>query len=164
MMRVTKRRRRKMKTDYLLRVGLLKSGKERILFRKTNRYVIGQCIKTENAKDKVILGVTSKDLIKYGWPQEKAGSLKSIPACYLTGILLGKKVLKKAKSKEYVFDIGMLRHIKKSKVYAFLKGTIDAGLKLNADKGIFPDEKKLTGEYTKVKDIINEVKEKIEKE
>jgi len=163
-MRVIKRRKRQKKTDYLLRVGLLKSGKPRILFRKTNRYAIGQCIQSENAKDKVILGVTSKDLVAYGWPQEKSGSLKSIPACYLTGLLLGKRILKKSKSKEFIFDIGMLRHIKKSKVYAFLKGTIDAGLKINADKDVFPDVKKLSGENTKVKDIINNIKEKIEKE
>ena len=153
-----------MKTDYLLRVGLLKSGRERILFRKTNRYAIGQCVKSENAKDKVVLGVTSKELVKYGWPKEKSGSLKSIPACYLTGLLLGKRVLKKSKSKSYIFDIGMLRNIKKSKVYAFLKGTIDSGLKISANKDIFPAEKKLSGENTKVKDILNKIKEKIEKE
>lgn len=163
-MKVEKLRRRKKKTDYLFRVGLLKSGKPRILFRKTNRYIIGQCVESENAKDKVILGVNSKDLIKYGWPQEKSGSLKSIPACYLTGLLLGKRVAKKVKSKEFIFDIGMLRHIQKSRIYAFLKGTIDAGIKINANKEIFPDEKKLSGENTKVKDIINKIKEKIEKE
>jgi len=163
-MNIAKRRRRQMKTDYLLRLGLLKSKKPRISFRKTNKYAIGQCIESENAKDKVVSGVTSKDLIKYGWPQERSGSLKSIPACYLTGLLLGKKVLKKTKSKEFIFDIGMLRHIKKSKIYAFLKGTIDAGLKISAEKDVFPDEKKLFGENTKVKDIINKIKEKIEKE
>jgi large subunit ribosomal protein L18 len=163
-MRTIKRRRQEKKTDYKLRIGLLKSEKGRILFRKTNKYVIGQCIKSDNAQDKVVVGVTSKNLVKYGWPKEKAGSLKSLPACYLTGYLLGKKVLKKSKSKEYIFDLGMLRHIKKSRSYAFLKGVIDTGLNIKFQKDVFPDEKRLAGENTQVKELLNKIKEKIEKE
>ena len=162
-MRVEKRRRRESKTDYRLRIGLLKSGKPRIVFRKTNRYVIGQCIESENAQDVVRVGVTSKDLLKHGWPKENLGSLKSMPACYLTGLLLGKRILKKIKH-DCILDIGMLRSIKKSRVYAFVKGVIDSGVKMNVENEMFPDEKRIKGEHTKVKGIFENVKEKIKHE
>jgi len=163
-MKIKKRRRREGKTDYKLRMGLLKSEKPRIVFRKTNKYIIGQCVKSKNAQDYVVVGINSKDLLDYEWPAERAGSLKSLPACYLSGLLLGKKILKEEKGKEFIFDIGMLRHVPKSKIYAFLKGVIDAGIKTNTKGEVFPDEKRLKGEHTKVKDIFNKVKEKIEEE
>lgn len=160
-MKMEKRRKREKKTDYKLRIGLLKSGKPRIIFRKTNKYIIGQCIKSKNAQDEVIAGVNSKDLLEYGWPKEKFGSLKSLPASYFTGIILGKKILKSIKE-ECILDIGMIRHIPKSKIYAFAKGVIESGVKMNVDKKNFPDEKRIKGENTKVKDIFQKVKEKIE--
>jgi large subunit ribosomal protein L18 len=162
-MRVEKRRRRESKTDYRLRIELLKSNKPRIVFRKTNRYVIGQCIESENAQDITRVGITSKELLMYGWPKENLGSLKSMPACYLTGFLLGKKILKKDK-KECILDIGMIRSIKKSRVYAFLKGVVDSGVKMNVEKEVFPDEKRIKGEHTKVKNIFEKVKESIKHE
>jgi large subunit ribosomal protein L18 len=99
----------------------------------------------------------------YGWPKENLGSLKSIPACYLTGFLLGKKILKIGK-KECILDIGMIRSIKKSRVYAFLKGVVDSGVKMNVEKEVFPDEKRIKGEHTKVKNIFEKVKESIKHE
>lgn len=163
-MKIPKRRRREGKTDYKLRLGLLKSEKPRIVFRKTNKYIIGQCVKSKNAQDSVVVGMNSKDLLDYGWPAERIGSLKSLPACYLSGFLLGKKILRKEKEKEFIFDIGMSRHVLKSKIYAFLKGVIDSGIKMNAKGEVFPDEKRLKGEHTKVKEIFSKVKEKIAEE
>ena len=93
--KMMKRRKQEKKTDYKARLNMLKSGKGRIVFRKTKRYIIGQYIKSEEAKDSVIIGLTSKELLKYGWPASLEGSLKSLPACYLAGFLLGKKILDK---------------------------------------------------------------------
>ena len=94
-MKTLKRRRREGKTDYLKRLKLLKSEKPRIVFRKTNKYIIGQYVKSEEARDKVIFNVVSKELFKYKWPKEFQGSLKSISASYLTGYLIGKEIKKK---------------------------------------------------------------------
>lgn len=162
-MRIAKRRRLEKKTDYKLRMNLLKSGKPRIVFRKSNRYVTGQCIRSENAKDYVVTGLNSKELLFYGWPKEKTGGLKSLPACYLTGFLLGKKTLEKTKE-ECIFDIGMLRNVKKSRIYAFLKGVIDSGVRINAKEDIFPDERRLRGDHTNLKEIFGKVKSNIENE
>jgi len=161
-MKVRKRRRREGKTDYKARINLLRSGKARIVFRKTNRYVIGQYVKSEEAKDYVLVGLTSKKLLKYGWPQSAQGSLKSLPACYLTGFLLGKKVLDKGEE-EGVFDIGLLRSVIKSRVYSFLKGIIDAGIKVNYKEDMFPEKERLEGGHLKSKIDVNKIKENIER-
>src|SRR3989338_66668 len=100
-----KRRRAEQKTDYKARLLFLKSGKPRLVVRKTNRYIIAQVVESSIAQDKVLFGVTSKDLLSKGWPKEKSGSLKSLPAAYLTGLMLGK--MAKGKVKETILDIGM---------------------------------------------------------
>ena len=124
-----RRRRKEGKTDYKSRLGLLKSGKARVIARKTNRYFIGQIVISDIAQDKVIVGVNSKELLSKGWPEELKGSLKSLTACYLTGILLGKKIEgSKEPIKEYILDIGLQRNIKKSRLYAFLKGVVVGGV------------------------------------
>lgn len=86
---IKKRRRIEGKTDYKARIKMLVSGKARVLFRKTNRYIIGQFVRSKEARDSVVVGTDSRELVKYGWP--KAESIKSTPAAYLTGFLLGKK-------------------------------------------------------------------------
>ena len=141
-MKTVKKRRKQSKTDYLGRLKLLKSGKPRVVFRKTNKYIIAQYVTSKQAQDKVILGVTSKELMKHGWEKE-SGSLKAIPASYLTGYLIGKQIIKKSLDMPIV-DFGMIRVLHKTKTYAFLKGLMDSGVKIKCEKG-FPDEEKIKG-------------------
>lgn len=161
-MRIDKRRRRENKTDYLKRIKLLKSGRPRIVFRKTNKYIIAQLVQNKEAQDSVEMGITSKELTKYGWPEKTKGNLKSTSAAYLTGFLFGKKVLS-SKNKNPIIDFGMYKTIHKSKVYAFIKGLIDAGLKIECGKECFPDEKRISGEHMKIKIPFKEIKSQIEK-
>ena len=147
-MKTLKKRRKQNKTDYKTRMGLLKSGKPRLVFRKTNNYLIVQYVESEEAKDKVKFGNTSKDLLKYGWPEEFKRSLKSIPAAYLTGYLVGKEILKK-KLEQPIVDFGMLRTIYKTKIYGFLKGLIDSGVKISCKKEAFPEEERIQGKNLK---------------
>ncbi|MEK6820312.1 MAG: 50S ribosomal protein L18 [Nanoarchaeota archaeon] len=159
-----KKRRREGKTDYKARMEMLKARKPRIIFRKTSRYIIGQYVKSEDAKDKVMINLTSKELLKYGWPESSRGSLKSLPACYLAGFLLGKKILEE-KPEEAILDIGLLKSIKGSRIYAFLKGVVDAGVKIKVKEKMFPDESRLRGRHIRnnIAEIFNKVKEKIER-
>jgi len=164
-MKTLKRRRRENKTDYLKRIKLLKSGSPRIVFRKTNKYVIAQYVVSKESKDKIILGINSKKLLKYGWPKELEGSLKSIAAAYLIGFLFGKKIIKEKLEKPIV-DFGMLRTIHKTSQYGFLKGLIDSGIKINCPEEAFPEEKRIQGKNM-VEDFskfFNEIKSKIEQE
>ena len=146
-MKTLKKRRNENKTSYKKRLGLLKSGTPRIVIRKTNRYVIVQYIKSHEAQDKVIVHTTSKELLKHGWPESLEGSLKSIPCAYLTGFIAGKKILEKEKNPEIILDAGLHRNIHGNRIYAVLKGLIDAGLKIKADKKSFPKEERISGKH-----------------
>ncbi len=158
-----KRRRHENKTDYAKRIRLLKSGTPRVVFRKTNRYIIAQYVTSKEAQDKIEMDITSKDLLKYGWPKEAEGSLKSITASYLTGLLIGKKILNK-KLKTPIIDIGMIQSLHKTKVFAFLKGIKDSGLDIKTDEKTFPEEERIKGESLKGKISFDEIKSKVEKE
>ena len=156
-----KQRRLSAKTDYKSRVVLLKGNKPRLVFRKTNKAIIGQYVTSKEAQDFVVVGCTSSDLLNYGWPKTAAGSLKSIPAAYLTGFLIGKKIIDKNEKAESVFDIGMTRNVAGSKAYAFLKGVIDAGVKIKP--GPFPQEARLLGRHMSKEIKINDIKSTIDK-
>lgn len=150
-MKTPRRRRLEKKTDYKARFNFLKSGEKRLVARKTNRYIIAQIVETNIAQDKVLLGITSKTLLEKGWPKEKAGSLKSIPAAYLTGFLLG-KLAREKKIKKLIYDIGMHRNIHKSRLHAFLKGAIDSGLEIAHDSKILNNSALEKAELIKIKE------------
>jgi len=154
-MKTVKKRRKQNRTDYLGRLKLLKSGKPRVVFRKTNKYIIAQYVTSKQAQDKIVFGVNSKDLMAHGW-KEESGSLKSIPASYLIGYLIGKQIIKKSLETPIV-DFGMTRVLHKTKTYAFLKGLIESGVKIKCDKG-FPDEEKIKGKVE-----VEKIKLKIDK-
>lgn len=160
-LRIPKKRRRQNKTDYKSRFSLLQSGAVRLVIRKTNKFIIVQAIESKEAQDKILFGVTSKNLVENGWSDKYAGSLKSVPAAYLTGMLMAKQLDKKQK---YIVDTGMARNVHGSRIYAAVKGLIDGGANINADKKAFPSEDRLKGEHLdeKLKEIIAKVKEKIQ--
>lgn len=155
-LRTEKRRRREGRTDYKLRKGLLSSGLNRVVIRRTNKYFIVQVVESNEAQDKVLMTVSSKALIAKGWDQNKAGSLKSIPAGYLTGLL----VAKTAPKGKYVVDLGMTRTLHGSRVFSVVKGLVDGGMDISADEKVFPSEDRINGEHLKddVKAIISKVK------
>ena len=163
-MKTLRRRRIKNKTDYKKRIGLLKSHIPRIVLRKSNKYIIAQYTLSREAQDKIITGITSKILLKYGWPEDMKGSLKSIPAAYLTGFYLGKKILEK-KFETPIIDLGMNRAISKSRMFAFIKGLIDAEVKIKYKEKSFPNEEKIKGKNLKrdFSVFFSKIKKQIEK-
>ena len=156
MKKTIRRRRKEGKTDYKARLAMIKSEKPRLVIRKSSRYITVQIVQTEIAQDKVIVGTTSKALLKKGWPKELSGSLKSKSAAYLTGLLLGKM----AKSVgPLILDLGINRNIQKSRVYAVLKGALDSGLDVSHNPEALMSDEELTTEKTKL--IFDKVKEAI---
>jgi large subunit ribosomal protein L18 len=155
-LRTIKRRRRENKTDYKARRILLTSGLPRIVVRMTNKYFILQSVESDEAQDKVLATITSKDLLKSGWDEKKKGSLKSIPAGYLTGMLMAKKLGKG----KYIVDLGMARTLSGSRVFSVIKGLIDGGLDIPANEKVFPSEERINGEHLKaeVNDMVNKIK------
>ena len=165
MKKTIRKRRKSQQTDYGRRFKLLKSDRPRLVFRKTNSAVIAQYTTSEAAQDAVSFGVTSKALLKHGWPETFKGSLKSIPASYLTGFLVAKKIAKE-KLDAPIVDLGMQRTLYKTRVYAFIKGLIDAGLEVNCKEEAFPEEERIMGssmkeDFTKTFETIKSNLEKL---
>ncbi len=142
-MKVVKfRRKQEGKTDYAKRIRLLTGKKPRLIVRPALKNITAQIAAYEAIGDKVLAGVNSRALEKYGWTVHKG----NIPAAYLTGYLLGKRTLKQ-KIKEAVLDTGMHTPVKGSKIYACVKGVIDAGVQIPADKNILPSEDRINGQH-----------------
>ncbi|MEM1535403.1 MAG: 50S ribosomal protein L18 [Candidatus Pacearchaeota archaeon] len=149
---VKKRRRREGKTDYARRRKLLEGRKPRLVVRKTNRYIIAQIITSKEARDRVIVGLTSKALAKYGWTH----SFKCLPACYLTGLLLGKMAREKGIN-EAILDIGLQRAIKGNRVFTVLFGA-SKFLSIPHGEECLPSLDRVYGKHIKGKELENEVK------
>ncbi len=152
------KRKRKGKTDYKKRLGLLKSNKLRFVVRRSLKNILIQIIKYEDTGDKVLISLHSNQLKKLGWKFHKGNT----PAAYLTGLLCGIKA-KKQDINEAILDLGLSSSIKNSVCYAAIKGALDAGLKIPVSKEVLPQENRVDGEFIS-KDInqnFNEIKNKI---
>lgn len=140
---VTKyKRRRENKTDYAKRLKLLKSGKPRLITRKTNTKIKIQISEYHEKGDKTLISMDSSQIKKYGWSH----SLKNLPASYLAGLLFGKKALENG-VKTAVLDTGLHANTKGSKIFATLKGVIDAGLQIPASQKLIPSQERLEGKH-----------------
>ncbi|MFA4960531.1 MAG: 50S ribosomal protein L18 [Candidatus Pacearchaeota archaeon] len=157
--RTIRRRRMENKTDYKLRKKILESKFPRIVIRKTNKYFIVQVVESSEAQDRVIKTITSKKLLEYGWDKKMTGSLKSIPAGYLTGLVAAKEIGKG----NFTVDLGMYRTLTGCRVFSVVKGLIDGGLGISANEKVFPSEDRINGEHLKaeMKELISKVKSKI---
>ena len=141
--RVAFRRRREGKTDYQQRRSLVLSGLPRIIIRGSLRSMSVQLVKAEVGGDKVIASACSKDLAKnYGWQ----GGGGSLPAAYLTGLACGYKAAACGVNKT-VLDLGLQAPTKGSRVFAALKGVLDAGIVVPHSKEKLPDEKRVQGQH-----------------
>ncbi len=152
MKRLDRRRRRENKTNYTKRLNLLKGNIPRLVVRKSNKYILLQVVESVNAQDKVICEVSTKEFLRYRWPKEKAGSLKSLAACYLGGMLLANKA--KAKNVDKVIlDTGLIPNTKGSRVYAAVKGVAEGGLEIPHNEEVLP-----TDEMINKYDFVEKVK------
>lgn len=157
--RVAFRRKREGRTDYRKRIKLLLSEKPRLVVRKSCNHVIAQLVEYSPVGDRVIASCHSNELKKYGWK----GGTSNISSSYLVGLLVGLKVAKKS-VKEAVLDTGMYTPIKKSKIFAVLKGSLDAGMQIPHDEKMLPDESRIKGEHiTKYAELLKEEKLKFSK-
>jgi len=147
--RVPYRRRREHKTDYKARRILATSGSPRFVVRPSNRNIIIQITRSEIEGDQVLTQTGSTELAtRFGW----LGGRKNTPAAYLLGLIAGHKALKKG-VEAAILDLGLRRPTKSSRLFAAVKGALDAGLKVPCDGDIMPDAERVEGatisEYAK---------------
>jgi len=140
---VKSRRHRQGRTDYRKRLALLKSRKTRIVVRKSLKNITVQFVDYHAPGDKIVLSVLSKELInKYQWKY----SVSTTPAAYLTGLIAGKQALDKGIT-EGIFDIGRYRPTVGNKLFATLKGLVDAGISIPHNEEMFPQDDRLLGKH-----------------
>ncbi len=156
--RIPFRRRREGRTDYRRRLALLKSGETRLVVRRTAGNVIVQFVNWADAGDAIQATAVAQELAKLGWE----GSAKNTPAAYLTGYLAGRRA-KQAGVESAVLDIG--RHVptKGSRIFAALKGVLDAGIDVpHGSEEIYPSAERLNGAFLELESNFTAVKGKIE--
>ena len=91
--------------------------------RVSSKNVSAQFIKPTTEGDQVLSSAHSRNLKKLGWK----GSSKSVPACYLLGLLAGKRAKEKGVEKAYLYN-GLSLFVNGSRVSALVKGVKDAGV------------------------------------
>ncbi|MDN5358404.1 MAG: large subunit ribosomal protein [Candidatus Diapherotrites archaeon] len=140
--RVKFRRIREGKTRYTKRLKLIKSGKPRLVVRRTSNNILVQVVEFHPEGDRVLASASSADLKRLGWK----GHGGNTPAAYLVGFLAAKRAVAKG-VKEAVLDIGFATPVHGSAPFAALKGAIDAGLSVPASESAFPSEERIRGEH-----------------
>ena len=136
------RRRREGKTDYYQRTRLIVADVPRMVVRKTNRHIIVQLVTAELDGDRTLVAANSAELEKYGYK----GSTSSTPAAYLTGMLFAVKA-KKAQQESAILDIGLNRATPGARVFAALKGAVEAGLTIPHGEEILPSDERAKGAH-----------------
>lgn len=133
------KRRRTGRTDYRQRLSILRSGKPRLVIRRSNKHFTAQLVKYDEDGDEVAEGAHSSELEDYGWK----GATGNTSAAYLTGHLLGTR----AKDTEAVLDLGMQKVDEGSNVFAVAAGARDAGLEVPVGDDVVPDDDRIRGEH-----------------
>jgi len=153
------RRRRQAKTDYQARSTLVRQDKNkyntpkwRFVVRITNKDVVCQVVSSKLVGDEVMCVAYSHELPRFGL---KVG-LTNYAACYATGLLLARRLLKKIGMEDYEgiedptgdffleeidleeedpkkpftanLDVGLRRTTTGARVYAAMKGACDGGI------------------------------------
>ncbi|MCK4582377.1 50S ribosomal protein L18 [Candidatus Bathyarchaeota archaeon] len=139
--RVPYRRRREKKTDYAARRVLATADRPRVVVRVSGKNILVQVVRSAIEGDYVVAQTSSKELKKsYGW----VASGKNVPAAYLLGLLAGKKA-KAAGVEHAILDMGLKRATAGNKVFAVVKGALDAGLDVPCDSDIIPPPERING-------------------
>jgi len=157
--RVPYRRRREGKTDYRSRLKLIRSGKPRLVVRRSLKHTVVQLVGYDEKGDRVLASSTTGQLREMGW----TASTGNTPAAYLAGLLAGRRA-GKASVTEAILDIGLIRPSKGAKVFAALKGVLDAGIKVPHSDEVLPAEERIKGDHLRKPEIskmFDEVKQRI---
>ena len=144
---LTLKRNRQRKTNYRKRAALLLSRSSFIVAKISDQNISSQVLKPTINGDIVICSAHSRELRKYGWK----GSMNSLPACFLTGFLLGKKSVANTTNNAILYT-GTDSFT--SRVAACLKGIVAAGVNVPVSQENLPIDDRINGkhiaEYAKI--------------
>jgi large subunit ribosomal protein L18 len=157
--RVPFRRRREGRTDYRRRLRLLRGGQPRVVVRKSLRGLTIQFALFDTRGDTVRAMAVSNDLREFGWTAPGG----NLPAAYLTGLLAGKRAASQGITAA-VLDLGRNFPAKGGRLFAALKGVLDAGVSVPHSDDVLPEDFRLTGQHISpdVASLFGQVKSKLE--
>jgi large subunit ribosomal protein L18 len=141
--RVHFRRRREGRTDYRVRLKLLKSDRPRAVVRLSERRIRVALVRFDAAGDRVVAAADSTELGGIAFP---AASLASTPAAYLTAYLAGLRA-KASGTETAVLDLGVRHPTAGGRLAAALKGLLDSGLEIPHGETGFPSADRLNGTH-----------------
>ena len=136
----TLKRIREDKTNYRKRSAVLIGRHLFVTVKISDQNVAAQVLKPTPTGDIVIASAHSRELADHGWK----GAFNNLPACYLTGMLLGKKAMQKEIDAAVLY-IGK-NHFT-SRVGACTKGIVDAGVSMPVSEESLPDEDRISGHH-----------------
>jgi large subunit ribosomal protein L18 len=136
----TLKRIRQRKTNYRKRSGILIGRRPFIITKISGQNISAQALKPTLTGDIVIASAHSRELIRHGWK----GSMNSMPACYLTGLLLGKKSIQKGATNAVLYTGN---NPFTTKVAACLKGIVDSGINIPVSKESLPGDDRVSGKH-----------------
>jgi large subunit ribosomal protein L18 len=151
------RRRRMGATDYRARKKIITSSVPLLAVRVSSKNVSVQFIRPKAEGDQVLSSAHSRNLKKLGWD----GSSKSVPACYLLGLLAGRRAKEHGVEKAYLYN-GLSLFVNGSRVSALVKGVKDAGVEVPMSDDVAPSADRISGKTTAeyAKSLLAEDKEK----
>ena len=138
---VPMRRRKEGRTNYHTRLSLLISKRDRVVVRKSTRNTQIQLIAPTPVGDVTYSSAISTELGKFGY----TGPTGNTTAAYLTGLLFGLRSIQNGYDAG-ILDIGLHASTRGSRIYAALKGIVDAGMEIPHDPSIFPSDERISGQ------------------
>lgn len=138
--KVPMRRRKEGRTNYHKRLSLIISKRNRIVVRKSTRNTQIQLIAPTPVGDVTYISAISTELGKFGYN----GPTGNTTAAYLTGLLFGYRCIEGGYDSG-ILDIGLHASTHGSRVYAALKGIVDAGVDVPHDPSVFPSDDRISG-------------------
>lgn len=154
-------RRIRGQTDYKQRLRLLKSGLNRAVVRKSNKNMLVQVVEYGEDGDKILSSAKSNELTKQGFTLNTG----NLSAAYLTGMLAGKRALKKGVKGDVIVDFGLQEVISGNRLFAAVNGLVDAGVNVRVNEDVFPPQERIEGTHLSSKDaksVFDKVKKSIE--
>jgi large subunit ribosomal protein L18 len=142
-----------------VRAKLLRSGKPRVVVRKTLNQTIVQFVAADAAGDRVLATAQSLELKEHGW----SVGTGNLPAAYLTGYLAGRRASAQG-LKEAVLDIGGQRPSPGGRLFAALQGLLDSGVMVPHSPDVLPAKDRVRGAHigAEIAQLVDNVKAKLE--
>jgi large subunit ribosomal protein L18 len=111
-----------------------------VTVKVSDQNVASQVLRPRPTGDIVLASAHSRELAKQGWK----GAFNNLPACYLTGLILGKKALTKGIQNAILY-VGKDHFT--SRVAACLKGIVDSGVQIPVSEESLPPLERLSGRH-----------------